>query len=189
MILDPGTPKDHVHARCSLYVDRRLRQAGLVTAREVEIVHGRSHGWIDLLAYDLERSVVVIVEIKTRLDDLGALERQVGWYERSAIEVAHRLGWRPRHVVAWVLVLATTEVDAVIHADRELFDIVFPVRARQAQVWLEDRAASAPAPGRALAMVDPLSRRADWLIRTRPDGRRSEAPYRTAQDAAARMVA
>ncbi len=36
--------RDAVHARCSGYVDRRARAAGLATAREVEIVHARSHG-------------------------------------------------------------------------------------------------------------------------------------------------
>jgi transcriptional regulator with XRE-family HTH domain len=47
----PGGPHFHdaVHARCSAYVDRHLRAIGWATAREVEIVHGRSHGWIDLL--------------------------------------------------------------------------------------------------------------------------------------------
>ena len=44
--------RDLVHARCSGFVDRRLRAAKWLTAREVEIVHGRSHGWIDLLAFD-----------------------------------------------------------------------------------------------------------------------------------------
>src|SRR4026208_2432228 len=43
-----GRVLDAVHARCSAYVDRRLRNLGFETAREVEIVHGRSHGWIDL---------------------------------------------------------------------------------------------------------------------------------------------
>src|SRR5687767_9123843 len=44
--------RDLVHARCSAYVERRLRNASLAVAREVELVHGRMHGWIDLLAFD-----------------------------------------------------------------------------------------------------------------------------------------
>src|SRR5690349_24665440 len=36
--------RDSVHARCSAYVDRRVRTMGFETAREVEIIHGRSHG-------------------------------------------------------------------------------------------------------------------------------------------------
>ena len=81
-----GDPRvrDAVHARCSAYVDRRLRGLGWATAREVEVVHGRSHGWIDLLAFDPRTQTLLIIEIKTRIDDLGGLERQLGWYERMA---------------------------------------------------------------------------------------------------------
>ena len=44
--------RDLVHARCSGYADHRLRSASLSVAREAELVHGRTHGWIDLLAFD-----------------------------------------------------------------------------------------------------------------------------------------
>src|SRR5690348_3552093 len=80
--------RDSVHARCSAYVDRRLRSLGWETAREVEIVRARSHGWIDLLAFDRRTGTLFMIEVKTRLDDLGALERQVGWYERMAWQAA-----------------------------------------------------------------------------------------------------
>jgi transcriptional regulator with XRE-family HTH domain len=44
--------QDSAHARCVGYVARRLDGEGLRVARELEIVHGRSHGWIDLLGFD-----------------------------------------------------------------------------------------------------------------------------------------
>lgn len=61
----PGGPaiRDAVHARCSAYADRRLRAMGWITAREVEIIHGRSHGWIDILAFDRRTGSLLIVEI------------------------------------------------------------------------------------------------------------------------------
>lgn len=184
-IHDQPRVRDVVHACCSSYVDRRMRHAGCKTAREVEIVHARSHGWIDLLAYEPERATLLIVEVKTRIDDLGALERQLAWYERSALDVARRVGWRPTRVVTWLAVLATAEADAIIHANRALFDIAFPGRATEALRWL-DGGGSIPS-GRSLMLIDPLSRRQDWLIRTRIDGRRSELPYRSVRDAAERM--
>jgi transcriptional regulator with XRE-family HTH domain len=178
--------RDVVHARCSGHVDRRLRAAGLVTAREVEIIHGRSHGWIDLLAFDPRSSTLMIVEIKTRLDDLGALERQIGWYERSAFETAHRLGWRPATSVTWPLGLASMEVETVLRSNRAIFDEAFPIRAHAAMDWL---AGDTVAPdGRVLALIDPASRRHDWLIRTRSDGRRSDPPYRDYAEAARRLT-
>jgi hypothetical protein len=46
------------------------------------------------------------------------------------------------------------------------------------------RLASSP---RGLALVDPTSRRRDWLLPTRSDGRRSSLPYRDYADAARRL--
>ena len=123
--------KDLVHARCSAYVDRRLRAAGWLTSREVEIVHQRSHGWIDILAFDPATGILIVIEVKTRLDDLGAIERQIGWYERSAFGVARGLGWAPRRVTGWLLVLASDEVERSIRSNRELLSRAFTVRARE----------------------------------------------------------
>jgi transcriptional regulator with XRE-family HTH domain len=178
--------KDQVHARCSAHIGRRLQTADLLTAREVEIVHGRSHGWIDLLAFDPKTSTLLIIEVKTRLDDLGALERQMGWYERSALEAAHRIGWRPTRVVSWLLVLATADADSVLRSNRAIFDDAYPTRAPQAMAWL-DRQGPLPQ-GRLLAMIDPLSRRRDWLIRTKFDGRRSEPPSADSREVAQRIA-
>lgn len=58
---------DLVHARCSGYVDRRLRRAGWEVRREVEVVNGQSHGWIDLLAFDPRTGMLLIIEVKTRI--------------------------------------------------------------------------------------------------------------------------
>lgn len=173
--------RDVVHAHCSAYVQRRLRTAGWQTAREVEVVQARSHGWIDLLAFHPEDETLLVIEIKTRLDDLGAVERQLGWYGRSAGDVARRLGWTPRRIVIWLVVLASDEVEAVISNNGDLLQGRFPLRARQMQAWLSE--GRHPTTGWGLAMVDPTSKRRDWLIRSRVDGRRS--PNRFADYAAA----
>lgn len=171
--------RELVHARCSGYVDRRLRSGGWLTLREVEVIHGRSHGWIDLLAFDPRTGRLVVVEIKTRIDDMGAIERQIGWYRRMALPIARREGWAVRETTAWLLLLASDEVDTGIAANRDLLRYAFP--ARGAAVL------DADAPG--LALIDPSSRRRAWLIRPRIDGRRTAAPYRDAGDAARRSAA
>ena len=81
------------------YVDRRP-VGRLADPREVEVVHGRSHGWIDLLAFD-PRTGRLVVEIKTRLDDVGAIERQLGWYRRMAPAIARAQGWEVRQTTGW----------------------------------------------------------------------------------------
>lgn len=179
-------PGDQVHAWCSGHVDRRLRAAGWETRREQTIVLARAHGWIDLLAFDPRTRTLVIVEIKTRIDDLGAIERQLGWYERDAPQIAQRHGWRPRRIDTWLLILASEEAEAAIRDQREVLRLGFPVRAsdmRQVLAGVER-----PPRGRGLALIDPATRRTEWLIPTRLDGRRSVAPYRDYADAARRLV-
>jgi transcriptional regulator with XRE-family HTH domain len=186
VVIRGSRQRDLVHARCSGYVDRRLRGAGWLTAREVEIVHGRSHGWIDLLAFDPRTGTLLVIEVKTRLDDLGAVERQLGWYERSAFEVARRLGWRPRRVVGWLLVLASDEVESVLRSNRGLMAQAFPTRAREMGRLLDAHDQSGG--GRGIALIDPTSKRRNWLGLSRIDGRRASVPFKDYGDAACRMV-
>jgi hypothetical protein len=178
-----GTPSttDVVHARCSAYVDRRLRGAGWSTAREVALIDGRYRGWIDLLAFDPSTGRLLIIEIKTRLDDVGALERQLSWYEGAAVSLARERAWRARSVRSVVLLLASDEVEQALQANREVLAAAFPCRHEVLDAT-EDH-------GRGLALIDPRSRRRDWLMRSRIDGRRSAAPYRHYSDAARRFAA
>lgn len=174
---------DALHARCLGQVDRRLRTGGWQTAREVEIVHARSHGWIDLLAFDPRTRVLLVIEVKTRLHDLGAIERQLGWYERSAFEAARRLGWTPQRSMPWLLVLATVDADQFVRQNKDALATSFPVRARAMLEVVDGLGPGGPI-GRGFALIDPASRRREWLSRTSIDGRRSPAPYLDSRDAA-----
>lgn len=178
---------DLVHAWVSGYVDRRFSTSGWNTAREVEIIHGRSHGWIDLLAFDRTSGTLLVIEIKTRLDDLGAIERQLGWYERSAMAAARELGWLPRRTISWLLLLATEESDWRLRQNRDAIAAGFRGRQPDMLRLLANPAAQWRS-GHGIAMVDPASRRRDWLIRPRLDGRRSAAPYLDYRSAASTLV-
>lgn len=129
---------------------------------------------------------MLIVEIKTRLDDIGLLERQLAWYERSAAAVAARYGWRPVRILSWVLVLASEEVETAIRANREVLAVAFAGRAPTMQSVVEGGMGDAHG-HHALALIDPASRRRRWLMKSRSDGRRSPAPYRDYADAATRL--
>lgn len=67
--LSERRPADFVHARCSAYVGRRLRSAGWQIAREVPARDGRIVAWIDLLTFDPHTGRLLIIEVKTRLDE------------------------------------------------------------------------------------------------------------------------
>lgn len=173
---DRQRQRDAAHARCSAHVASRLRRAGWEVATEVEIGGDRSRGWIDVLAYHPQTGWLLIIEIKTEIHDLGAIERSLGWYEREAWLAAERLGWRARRSMGCLLLLATTVNDVRIDANREPFVIGFPVRARDLVAFIQDGVEPAIT-GRAVAMIDPLSKRTGWLRPLRLDGRRSMAPH------------
>ena len=180
--------RDAVHARCSGYVDRRFRSDGWETDREVQIVDGRWRGWIDLLAFDRRTGTLIVIEIKTVIDDIGAIERQVGWYERHARRSALDRGWRPRRIVTWLLVLSTEQNEQAMTMNRDVFERAFPVRSPWMTGLVEDPAATWPA-GRGLALIDPARRRRMWLARPRIDGGQSPSPYLDYRDAAVSLKA
>ena len=181
--------RDIVHARCSAHVQRRLQAHGFECLREVEITQGRSHGWIDLMAFDRGTGTLFVIEVKTTLDDIGAAERQLAWYERVGPDLVRSRGWRVRHVRAWLLILASEEVEGSIRTNRQVLRVAFPVRAVAMRRLLGPALPAGTGPeatGRGLALIDPSSRRRDWLLASRLDGRRGLAPFRDYADGAAR---
>jgi transcriptional regulator with XRE-family HTH domain len=185
LIIGSDRQRDLVHAKCSGFVGRRFAGDGWDRHREVTIVRGRAYGWIDVLAFHPTTRVLIIVEVKTRIDDLGAIERQLGWYERSAADLAASFGWRPAKVLSWLVVLATHEVERSIIANRDAFHTSFPARAPAMRAVV--RGDDIAIPTRGIALIDPRSRRRDWLLPSRSDGRRSTTPYLDYADAARRF--
>lgn len=186
VVFNSPTQRDAIHAWCSGYAGRRLAGLGLDVRREVTIVRGRARGWIDLLAYDPRRRLLLLVEIKTWIDDLGSLERQLDWYEREAPAIARGFGWRPVRRVTWVLALATADADEALRRNRDVIDRAFPGRARDLSRIL---VGADDVPARGIALIDPRNRRRKWLIPSRIDGRRIPVPYLGVTDARAAMSA
>jgi transcriptional regulator with XRE-family HTH domain len=174
-VADPPQQRDAAHARCSAYVRRRLEGRGWEVAQEVEVGSARSRGWIDVLAFERSRGAVLVVEIKTELMNVGAVQRNMSWYEREAWGAAKRQRWHPRRVTGLVLLLATEANEGSIRANRELMKQWCPVRAIEMDGWLRDPEAMPRA--RALALIDPASRRRRWLLPAAIDGRRTRSPY------------
>lgn len=176
-LADRRSQLEPAHARGVAYVQRCLEGAGWRVAREVEIHHGRSHGWIDLLALHPDTEALLVIEYKTELRDLGLIERTLAWYERAAPETAGQLGWRPRSVASALLMLATETNEIRLAENRLALAGSFPVRAPELRSRLVDPGRAWPEPARALALVDPLGRRGTWLRAARLDGNRARTPY------------
>ncbi len=181
VVMNSPHQRDAVHARCSGYIDRRLTNLGWLTRGEVTIVRGRARGWIDLLGYDPRRRILLVVEVKTWVDDLGGIERQLDWYVREAPSIAREFGWRPTRTVGWVLALATADVDDPLRRNRDVVERAFPGRALDLRSLLAGHDPRQPARG--IALIDPRNRRRNWLMASRIDGRRTPAPYGSAADA------
>lgn len=138
------------------------------------------------MAFDPRTGTLLIIEVKTRVDDLGLLERQLGRYERVAQGLARERGWEATQVITWLVLLASDESDAAIRMNRDVLEHAFPVRAGT-MLAVVGGMVDPERDRRSLALIDPSSRRRDWLIRSRSDGRRSPAPYRDYADAANRL--
>lgn len=186
-IIDRPGQRDAVHARCSGYADRRLTGRAWLTHREVTIVRGRTRGWIDLLAYDPRRRILLVVEIKTWIDDFGSIERQLDWYMREAPSIARGFGWKPIRTVGFVLLLATADADEALRRNRDVAARAFPSRARDMRVLVAGGDVNELTRG--IALIDPRNRRREWLIPSRLEGRRTLAPYRDSADARLAMSA
>lgn len=176
---------DLVHAACSNYTVTRLRRAGWDARPEVEIGSGRYRGWIDVLAYRLSDRAMLVVEVKTEIRDVGAIQRTIAWYEREAWSVARSLGWRPTSSSLALLILESIDNDVRASAYRGALHEKFPATGGGLLEWLTD-----PGPRRirgAVGMIDPRSRRGRWIAALRSDGRRTTARYRDYADAADRL--
>jgi transcriptional regulator with XRE-family HTH domain len=173
---DRRAQRDRVHARCIGYAASRLRRAGWLVMSEVEIDGAFGPGWIDILAFHQQAAVLLVVEVKTEIRDLGRIQRTLAWYERRAPAAARRAGWWPRRTHATLLLLATDAVDGALRDNRVIAAEAFTGRARQLASFVAGPG-DGPPPGRSLAMIDPLSRRQAWIRPTRLDGRRTPAPY------------
>jgi hypothetical protein len=178
-------PADQVHARCSAYAARRLAAHQFLVEREVEVGSDRSRGWIDILAYQPRSRTLFVIEVKTEIHDIGAIERSINWYRRESVHVARQFGWRPSRVLAALLVLQSRANDDRIGLDSEVFATAFPGRAIELRSVIEG--AMDPLAVRYLAMIDPRSRRSIWIRPTRSDGRSSAAPYVDYIDAARQL--
>jgi transcriptional regulator with XRE-family HTH domain len=182
---DRRDQRDLVHARCCGYLGRRLGDLGWDVRHEVEVGTGRARGWIDLLAYRSLDRAIYCPEVKSELHDVGAVQRTLTWYEREAWDAARRFGWQPKRMSSGLVVLATEDVDVAIARNAEILRQAFAARSAATLAWLRDPAETLPP--RSLALIDPRSRRRDFLRPTRLEGRRSPPPYRGYAHAAAML--
>jgi transcriptional regulator with XRE-family HTH domain len=184
---DRRRQRDPVHARIVGVVARRLARQGWHVATEVPLGHGHPTGWIDILAWRPDDGALLIVEVKTEIRDIGAVQRSLGFYSREAPTAARSRGWRARRTHVLLLVLDSQAVAGRLKENAALADSAFPVRVPAVSDWLSNPVAAAPG-GWAIAAIDPRQRGAAWLKRTSLDRRRSAPAYADYADAVALLA-
>jgi hypothetical protein len=176
-LADRRRQADPAHAHCVAYFVRRLTAAGWVAKREVEISNARSHGWIDVLAYRAADRVLLVVEMKTEIEDLGRIERAMTWYEHEAPLACGRLGWLVRSVVGALIVLDTGATQTRLRLNRDALAQTFPMPPDVLRRIVEFPGVAIGRPARAIVAIDPSSRRSQWLRPTILHGGRGPAAY------------
>jgi transcriptional regulator with XRE-family HTH domain len=187
-LADRRRQADGIHARLVGYEDRRLVRLRWQTALEVELPgpHG-PRGWIDLMAFRETDRALIVDETKGELDDMGALQRSLAFYEREAWAAARRLGWHPRSVTVICVALDSEAVARRVDANRDVVARAFPAHVAGTAAWIASPDAPRPA-GWTLAVADPLYRGAKWLKSTVSRERRTVPAYRDYAEAARLML-
>lgn len=143
---------DRRHAALQNWLVGLLRQHGWVTFVEQSFNHFGDRGRIDVVAYHPTARVLLIVEIKTRLDDAQELLGRLDVKRRIAPTVAAEHGWEIAAVVPMVLFRENSATRRQIREHAGLFER-FELRARSAIAWL--RQPGAPMPSGVLLFAAP----------------------------------
>lgn len=178
--------RDAVHAAIVAVLARRLRRAGWEVATEVATGGTAPTGWIDLIAFRASDAALLVIEVKTAIPDVGALQRQVGFYEREAPWAARRMGWLPETSAVAVVCLDSAQVRDTLERNRSHLVAEFPVTPDRLVAWVRGPGTPAPA-GKAMLTMDMRRRQGLGLASTILHGRRSIPAYRDYADAAAAL--
>lgn len=127
---------DADHARLVENIVQRLTSSGWACATEASFNVFGERGSIDVLGYHAEQRIVLVVEAKTRIPDVGGMLMTLDRKTRLAPRVARERALSP-HAVARLLVVAdsgTARRRVASHA--KTFEAAFPIRGAAVTRWL-----------------------------------------------------
>ncbi|MBI3745620.1 MAG: hypothetical protein HY264_03695 [Chloroflexi bacterium] len=129
---------DERHAALCAAVARRLRAIGYEVLIEVSYSRYGERGSIDVLGWDVRRSAIVVVEVKTELASIEATLRKHDEKIRLGPRIAQeRVGQTPR-IVAGLLVLPDDSTTRRrVDRQRPILDGAYPLRGHAAWAVLK----------------------------------------------------
>jgi transcriptional regulator with XRE-family HTH domain len=144
---------DARHAALQTWLVGLLVRFGWEVAAEVSFNHYGDRGRVDVLAYHLRLRILVIFEIKTRIDDVQDLLGRLDVKVRLGREIARQRGWNPTAIVPALVIRAGSTNRRRIDAHGPLF-ARFRVRSSASKRWLTRPTLPVPA-GLLLFQRDP----------------------------------
>lgn len=143
---------DARHAQIQSWLTGLLRAAGWIVEPEASFNHYGDRGRVDLLAYHPARRILLVVEIKTRIEDAQDMLGRLDIKRRVATFMARERRWDVTTVIPALIVREGSTARRRIAAHEALF-ASFVLRARAARAWLSRP--SGPEPTGVLLMVSP----------------------------------
>jgi transcriptional regulator with XRE-family HTH domain len=127
------------HSALSESVIRALRRPGWILAPEVSFSIYGERGVIDVLAWNADERILLVIELKTEIVDVNEL---VGTFDRKvrlAVEIAREHGWAIEpgtSVSAWVIVSESRTNRRRIHDHAAMLRAAYPIDGRGVRRWL-----------------------------------------------------
>jgi transcriptional regulator with XRE-family HTH domain len=134
---------DERHARLQNIQLSDLRTFGWLAEAEVSFSVYGERGRIDILAFHPTLRLLLVVEIKSRIDDVQEVRGRLDIKTRLALDLAAARGWHATAVVPVLIVEYYRTARRRVAAHAAMF-ASFDLRGRTAQAWL--RRPRLPAP-------------------------------------------
>lgn len=136
--------RDRLHAGVQAWLVGLLRAAGWEVRAEVSFNHYGDRGRIDVLAYHPQSGVLLIVEIKSRVDDVQDILGRLDVKTRLGSRVANDIGWsEPSTIVPLLAVAEGSTARRRIAEHAPLFERL-ALRGQSAMAWLREPSAGTP---------------------------------------------
>lgn len=128
---------DRDHAALAEAFVRWLVALGWEVRPEVAFFYRGERGIVDLVAWHAPTRSLLLIELKTRIVEVGRLLMVLEQRHRLGREIAASLGWMPATVSSVLVLLETVSNHRRLAEHRELFRASLPVDGRSVRPWLK----------------------------------------------------
>lgn len=145
LVVDGEKPMtDRRHAAIQARLTTMLREVGWIVENEVSFNHFGDRGRIDILAFHPGRRIVLVIEVKSGIDDVQELLGRLDVKRRIGAPVAAERGWQLAATVPMIAIADARTARRRVDGHAPLF-ARYALRARAATAWLRQPRPPAPA--------------------------------------------